>query len=149
MKRLEEILSEKYKYKKLPQNLSTCAQEIYTQMIPIQDSPQALYTSAGTIICSSYERIVIGDYGAYVEFSSEQANKAVFTIAPGQEYRLEERYKNCKYIWLTIADGSEVKIYYQKHTVDYADYKPKYYYVSVHEVYPQQIIQLFGGNEND
>ena len=145
MKQLEEILANKYNYKKLPPEISSTAQKIYTEKIPpfLLSTKNSLFTAAGTLICSNYERIVIGDYGAYVEFSSEQANKEAFIIAPGQEYRLEERYKNCKYIWLTIDDKSDIKIYYQKHSVSYADYKPQYYYVSVYEVYSQEILNLY------
>ena len=87
------------------------------------------------MICNGYDRIVIGDYGAFIEFSEEHI-ASDFTIKAGQEYRVnDEKYKkNIKYIWLTIGDGSNIKIYLQKRKVSYADYKPKKYYVSVHEV---------------
>lgn len=96
-------------------------------------------TSMGSLICGSYRRIVIGDYGAFIEFDSPYYDSS-FVIAPGQEYRVsDERYsKNVKYIWLTINDGSRIKIYYQKKGVTYADYIPGMYYVSVHEVYPAE-----------
>lgn len=145
MNKLENVLASKYNYKKLSPELSSITQSLYTKTLPIfvlQES-QALYTSYGTLICSNFNRVVIGDYGAYVEFSSEQANKDSFIIAPEQEYRLEERYKNCKYIWLTIDDKSEVKIYYQKHEVPYADYKVGKYYIGVNEVYPKEILKLY------
>ena len=133
---LEANLAERYKYHKLTPQLSEEMRQLYKLNVPsFLSTVQPLYTSADTLICSSFTRIVIGDYGAFVEFSSTQANKDAFCIAPGQEYRLEERYKNCKYIWLTIPDSSHVKIYYQKHTVAYADYIPGMYYVSVHEVF--------------
>jgi len=152
MKFLSDELSNKYKYKKLSNKLSNIAQNIYANTIPAFllsfDKTKSLYSLNGSLICNGYDRIVIGDYGAYIEFSSEQANKDLFTIAPGQEYRLEPRYNNVKYIWLTIDDGSQIKIYYQKNTVSYADYKPQYYYISVYEVYPEIIINLIGG-QND
>lgn len=133
---LEASLAERYKYHKLTPQLSEEMRQLYELNIPsFLSTSQPLYSSAGTLICSSFNRVVIGDYGAFVEFSSTQANRDAFCIAPGQEYRLEERYKNCKYIWLTIPDSSNVKIYYQKHTVAYADYIPGMYYVSVHEVF--------------
>ena len=144
MKRLEDILAEKYNYKNLTKEQSKICHNLYYILIPnFLEEPRSLYTSAGTLICSSFERIVTGDYGAYVEFSNEQANKDSYIIAPGQEYRLEPRYSNVKYIWLTINDKSEIKIYYQKHSVTYADYQPKKYYVSVHEVYPEIITEIF------
>ncbi len=152
MKLLSNELSNKYQYKKLPEKLSSIAQNIYTETIPTflltTASAHPLYTINGSLICNGYDRIVIGDYGAYIEFSSEQANKDLFIIAPGQEYRLEPRYSNVKYIWLTIDDGSQIKIYYQKNTVSYADYKPQYYYISVYEAYPEIITNLIGG-QND
>lgn len=135
-RQFEADLASKYKYKKLDAKYSAEVRAYYAENIPsFLSTNQPLYTSTDTRICSSFNRIVIGDYGAFVEFSPGQANRDVFCIAPGQEYRLEERYKNCKYIWLTISDSSHVKIYYQKHTVTYADYIPGMYYISVHEVF--------------
>jgi hypothetical protein len=135
-RQFEANLANEYKYKKLSVEYSAEVRAYYAENIPsFLSTSQPLYSSTGTLICSSFNRVVIGDYGAFVEFSSTQANKDAFCIAPGQEYRLEERYKNCKYIWLTISDSSHVKIYYQKHTVTYADYIPGMYYVSVHEVF--------------
>ncbi len=92
-----------------------------------------LFTLKGTQICKEYGRIVVGDYGAFIEFS-EPSNE--FIIAPGQEYRVyDKKYKdNVKYIWLTVKDGSNIKIYHQRKRVPYADYIPNKYYVSVHEV---------------
>ena len=144
MKKLEEILAEKYKYKKLNKEQSNIVRKIYKSTFPkFLDPLLPLYTSCGTLICSNFDDIVVGDYGAYIEFSSEQANEDIFIIAPGQEYRLEPQYKNAKYIWLTINDGSQIKIYYQRHPVDYADYKPGKYYISIYEVYPETITKIF------
>lgn len=140
---LSDKLTKKYNYKKLPEKLSKSARLIYNKTIPtFLQNFQPLYTVNGSCICNSFDRIVIGDYGAYVEFSSEQANKELFIIAPGQEYRLESRYNNVKYIWLTINDDSGIKIYYQKNTVKYADYIPNKYYISVYEAYPKEIIDF-------
>lgn len=153
MKLLSNELSNKYQYKKLPEKLSSIAQNIYTETIPnfllTVANTRPLYTINGSLICNGYDRIVIGDYGAYIEFSSEQANKDLFVIAAGQEYRIDNlRYANVKYAWLTINDGSQIKIYYQKNTVSYADYKPQYYYISVYEAYPEIITKLIG-EQND
>lgn len=134
--KLIESLVETYKYKPLPLHLSTKVRTKYTETIPdYLNSPfNPLYTSKGTLICNSARRIVIGDYGAFIEFDeSDKAN--TFCIAKGQEYRLEEKYKNVKYHWLTIDDGSDIKIYFQRNTVHYADYRVGYYYVSVFDVY--------------
>lgn len=135
------MLAEKYKYKPLPKELSEKYRMLFDKNIPLFldtfGSECSLYTLNRTLICNGYDRIVIGDYGAFIEFSSEHAMSSNFIIKKGQEYRVnDERYKNnVKYIWLTIDDDSDIKIYFQKRKVSYADYKPEKYYVSVHEVY--------------
>ena len=79
---------------------------------------------------------MIGDYGAFLEITGEQVNRDVIRVQPGQEYRLREpRYaEHIKYIWMTVPDGSDIKIYWQQRTVEYADYKPGMYYISPFEI---------------
>lgn len=97
-----------------------------------------LETTDGTVIANGYNRIVIGDYGAFVEFSRVQAYMRRLKIKEGQVYRIEDpRYaEHVKYLWLTANDSSDVKVYEQKRPVEYADYKPGMLYVSVYEVFP-------------
>lgn len=136
--KIEAKLAEKYSYQKLPKDLSGKYKQYFIDNIPdflSLDGGGKLFTLKGTLICNSYDRIVVGDYGAFIEFS-EKPDGIIFSIAPGQEYRIYDKQysKNVKYEWYTIDDGSKVKIYKQKRRVSYADYKPKKYYVSVHEV---------------
>ena len=146
--KIEAALAEKYKYKPLSKELSEKFRNLFNENIPsflsVSGSITPLYTLNGTQICNGYDRIVIGDYGAFVEFSQEHITSN-FVIKKGQEYRVnDEKYKNnVKYIWLTINDKSDIKIYFQKKKVSYADYKPKKYYVSVHEVLNEPIKDLF------
>jgi len=136
---VEANLAKQYGYRPLPHTLSNQYRQFYKENIPdfldINGSTMTLRTINGSPICSGYDRIVIGDYGAFIEFSKEQI-ASPYIIQPGQEYRINDpKYsKNVKYIWLTIDDGSNIKIYEQKRKVTYADYKPKKYYISVHEV---------------
>lgn len=136
---IEALLAKKYKYKPLPSNLSPKYRQYYFENIPaelrIDGGVNTLYTLKGSPICDGYDRIVIGDYGAFIEFSTSQY-KNTFIIKHGQEYRVnDERYsKNVKYVWMTINDNSDIKIYYQKRKVSYADYLPGKFYISVHEV---------------
>lgn len=143
--KIEAKLAEKYKYKPLPDDLSTKYRRFFIENIPphldishshIPGGKNPLFTINGSMVCTDYNRIVVGDYGAFVEFDPHYEGTN-FIIAPGQEYRVnDERYsQNVKYIWLTINDGSGIKIYKQKKRVSYADYIPGRYYVSVHEVY--------------
>lgn len=139
MLRFQAELAEKYGYKPLPANESRIYRELYRRTIPdylkIEGSSDKLYNFSGTLIANGYERIVIGDYGAFVEFNQEQANPEVYVTKSGEEYRTTERYSSTvKYEWLTTKDYSDVKIYLQRRTVPYADYRPGYFYVSVFEV---------------
>lgn len=134
--KIETKLAKKYRYSPLPKDLSEKYREFFTENIPSFLSLEGggqLFTNNGTMLCDRYNRIVVGDYGAFVEFIKPAST---FVIAPGQEYRVnDKRYsKNVKYIWLTIDDGSNIKIYHQKKKVLYADYIRGAYYVSVHEV---------------
>lgn len=138
--KIEKLLAEKYYYTPLPRELSEKYRGFFKENIPeylnINGDDSPLYTSSGTVICNSYDRIVVGDYGAFVEFSCEP-DGVEFIIQPGQEYRVNDKKysKNVKYIWMTINDMSGIKIYKQKKTVKYADYRPNKYYVSVHECF--------------
>lgn len=94
-----------------------------------------LYTLAGSKLCTGYTRIVIGDYGAFVEVSPEQIVKENLIVKRGQEFRINEpQYRDrIKYHWLTSKDKSDCKIYFQQKTVAYADYLPGMYYISPYE----------------
>ena len=143
--KIEAALAKKYGYHPLTKELSEKYRNFFSENIPsfldVQGSTSPLYTLKGTQICNGYDRIVVGDYGAFIEFSKEQISSN-FVIQKGQEYRVnDEKYKkNVKYIWLTIDDNSGIKIYLQKRKVSYADYKPKKYYISVHEVSDKPIL---------
>ena len=136
---IEAKLAQKYGYKPLPKDLSEKYRQFYIDNLPkgfmLDGSSDQLYTKNGTLICNGYTRIVIGDYGAFVEFDKEQANTEQYIIAPGQEYRVNDpKYsKNVKYVWMTIADGSNIKIYKQKKIVTCAYDKIGFYYISPHE----------------
>jgi hypothetical protein len=136
---IEAKLAEKYGYTKLPGDLSLKYRNFFAENIPdflcINGCDDILTTTRGTSVCNGYNRIVVGDYGAFVEFTPAQANMFMICVQGGQEYRIRNlKYsQNVKYEWLTIRDGSEIKIYRQKKRVVYADYKPTMYYISVHE----------------
>ena len=136
---IEADLAKLYEYNSLPDAESKKYRTLYRKNIPdfLSESGdnKTLYTLKGTPVCNGYDKIVVGDYGAFVEFSSEQ-RASTFVIKQGEEYRVtDKKYRDhVKYVWKTIRDDSNVKIYQQKKTVSYADYVPGKYYVSVHEV---------------
>ena len=139
---LQDELAEKYKYKKLPNELSKQVRIEYKKSLPDilninGDLDFKIYSIEGTLISNGYNRIVIGDYGAFVEFDNTQAVKDNMKVKSGQEYRInDEKYsENVKYFWLTAKDNSDIKIYYQQKTVTYADYLSKMFYVSPFEIF--------------
>jgi hypothetical protein len=84
-------------------------------------------------LAMSYERIVVGDYGPFVEIRPSEANMDMLRYHFGSAPR-----RPVSYIWLDLVgeDGivSQAKIYYQQKTVQYADYRPEMLYVSPHQV---------------
>ena len=139
LKRQEE-LSDEWQYKPLPPLLSLIYREEYKENIPetfnIDGANIELYSKEGTLIARKYDRIVIGDYGAFIEISPEDIVSENIKVKPGEEYRISEpRYaERVKYHWYIPNDTSGAKLYYQQKTVTYADYKPGKWYVSPHEV---------------
>lgn len=138
---LQNKLSEKYNYKKLPSNLSEFVRNEYLKSLPDLlklngDLDFEIYSKKETLISIGYNRIVIGDYGAFIEFDKNQVVYENIQIKKGEEYRIyDDHYnKNVKYIWYTAKDDSNIKIYYQQKTVSYADYIPNVFYVSPYEI---------------
>lgn len=137
--KIESLLAKKYGYKPLASDLSMKYRQYFKDNIPewlnIDGGSETIYTKNNSPICDGFDRIVIGDYGAFIEFSGSPYSNS-FIIKQGQEYRVfDKQYSNgVKYIWLTIDDKSNIKIYFQKKKVLYADYIPHKFYVSVHEV---------------
>ena len=141
---IESDLAVKYGYRPLPKSVSKKYHEIYLANIPVflklGGDDIVLCSLGGTIIANGYERTVIGDYGAFIEFNESQANTDAYIVPPKQMFRINNPAfaDKVKYEWYSIEDGSNIKIYKQKRPVKYADYKPGMYYVSVHEVSPQK-----------
>ena len=117
--KIEKELSEEYNYKPLPKELSAKYRELFTASIPaflkLNGDITTLLTAKGTPICNGYERIVVGDYGAFIEFNQQQSCSEAFFVMRGQEYRINDpQYsKTVKYEWWTVYDGSNIKIYKQ------------------------------------
>ena len=143
MLRYQEELAEKHKYKPIPINLFTGnVRDKYEENLPEwckdeKSKEVSFYSASGTKICNGYNRVVIGDYGAFIEVKPEQMCLDNICCKKGQEYRIkDERYANrVKYHWLTTMDFSDCKIYYQQKEVSYADYKAGMYYISPYEMF--------------
>jgi hypothetical protein len=108
------------------------------------DKSREFFSLAGTLIAVGYDRIVYGDHGPYVEF--ELSNLMANLIPKFNNKCPVDAY----YEWMTINDGSDIKIYRQlrdvknlpnppspgfkgNRTEGYADYLPGKYYISPYE----------------
>ena len=133
----QDKLVKKYNYRKLDYSLSEEARKYYFDNLPcwikINGDRIELCTIKGTIFSKGYERVVIGDYGAFIEISKNDIITDNMILKEGEEYRLSDKY-NVKYLWYTINDYSDIKIYFQQRSVVYADYKPDMYYVCPYQV---------------
>jgi len=97
---------------------------------PMRDVPLAL--SDGSPFATTYECVVIGDYGPYIELTTDQI-VATLHVPGNQEWRLKPGREFCvcrplKYEWWETTLGD--KVYKQRGRVRYADYKVGYYYIS-------------------
>jgi len=79
----------------------------------------------------TFNRIVCGAHGPYIEFSKPMLAMELETT-PGQKWREGGKY-SVKYYHLNPIHFRAVKIYYQVRTVNYADYIVGKYYVDLWE----------------
>lgn len=120
-------------YKAFPPEQSRQLREAYRRALPswcqgeaIDGDVVPLRNAAGTLVTRGWTRIVIGDYGAFVEFTPRQAYQEHFSVGSGGE----------AYNWLWTLDGERTKIYAQLRRVTYADYRPNFFYVAPDFVFP-------------
>jgi hypothetical protein len=92
-----------------------------------------LYTKSNLKIITGYRRIVIGERGPYIEFDKKDLIFNNFYIPEDKKYKLS--LKNCYYIEYRSIDESFVKLYFQKRSVNYADYLIGKYYISPFDLY--------------
>jgi len=93
-----------------------------------------LYSKTGYLISKGYTRIVIGDRGAYIEFEKTQIKCDIF-IPINKEWKLRRKYINIIDYIEFRSRVDNIKIYDQKKTVDYADYKVGKYYIDPCDLY--------------
>lgn len=99
-----------------------------------------LFTKAGLIIATAYERVVIGGRGPYVEFLPGQVVAESFHIPKEQEYRLTADY--VYYVEYRSNCIANVKAYFQRRAVDYADYRVGHWYISPFDIVDTENIPL-------
>lgn len=134
-------LSKTYGYKPLPEKTKWTVRRLYVSHLPapffdtmfdgLEGYP--LFSKAGNCISRGFSRVVVGDYGAFVEIPEAMVFGKGIEILRGTEKRLG--FQNAKYLWMcpVFPDGvqdTECKIYKQLKPVSYADYKEGMFYVS-------------------
>jgi len=98
-----------------------------------------LYFKDGVLFANGYERVVHGGRGDYIELTKDEIVvqlKSKFTQELPKNVSDEPFY----YYWLEPIRRKE-KIYWQCRTVNYADYKIGFYYIS------PNLLQKFNGKE--
>ena len=86
------------------------------------------YSLGGLYLATGYLRVVIGKRGPYVEFSNNQIIWENFLVPEKEKYRLNNAV--VYYDEYRSKDPAFVKLYRQKRTVAYADYRASLCYMS-------------------
>lgn len=95
-------------------------------ILPLAGQPDVkFFTSAGTLIATGYERIVIGGRGPYIEFQQRHMNMSVLAM-PEQRHVYFHEFRS--------VDDSYVMVYFQRRLVRYANYRKGLWYVSPFEL---------------
>jgi hypothetical protein len=90
-------------------------------------------TESGLIVATDYVRLVQGGRGDYIEFAPEHMCMANLIVPEDQQYRLLPQWKDRVYYFeFRTEDECNLKVYYQRRTVEYADYKIGMFYIAPH-----------------
>ena len=138
-------LVRRYKYKKLPYEVSVHQRNRYMDDLPsfwkdkeYQKFDIELVTKNGITLAKgvSPRGFVCGDYGVFLEMEDSQVVKENIKVREGEEYRINDPHyaETVKYEWYTDKANTGVKLYHQKRGVTYADYKPGKWYISPYEI---------------
>lgn len=75
-------------------------------------------------------RIVHGGRGSYMEIADDDIIKSNLMVPVYEQWRQDEYWQSrIYYEWWVPRFGPQIKLYYQKKTVSYADYIVGYWYV--------------------
>lgn len=108
-------------------------------LIPIEGDPNLDFlTPSGLQVAHGYDRVVLGGRGPYIEFSAGQLQN--LEIPAATRWRLIE--PTAYYIEWRTKDECMVKVYEQRHTVHYADYRVGKWYISPFDLCTPTLIRL-------
>lgn len=98
----------------------------------IGDNHTVFYSHSGLHLATGYKRIVYGSRGPYIEFDEYHIKFSNIYIPPESMWRIAS--SKSFYIERRSKCNSYVKIYQQKKTVSYADYKIGLFYISPYDL---------------
>lgn len=100
-------------------------------VVALSQESQMFQTLSGLVVATDYTRIVIGGRGPYIEFDPSHMIRSAWFVPPAQKYRLRDDWKNRVFYYeCRSKDESYVKLYVQRKTVSYADYRIGMLYIS-------------------
>jgi len=121
--------------------------------IPLKGNDNTLFeTSTGLEVATGYTRVVIGGRGPYIEFSPEQIMLVNLHIPEDKRFKLRPYWRGkVHYVEWRSNDEAHVKVYEQKRTVDYADYRVGMLYASPFDLFVdgEPVITKLGKKKNE
>ena len=116
--------------------------------LPPEGEPVEFRTRSGTVIAKGYVRVVIGDRGPYVEFADDHVVQGALEVPTDQLWRMDKNWSfKCFYQEHRSKDDYKVKVYHQRRTVDYADYRIGMWYISPFDLTTDQWSVLVESSE--
>ena len=98
-------------------------------VIPLDGDDEIKFkTRSGLCLAIGFSRVVIGGRGPYIEFEDSHMQMDNIYVPLDQYYRLKNDFLYYDE-WRSLCN-EDVKIYHQKNTVSYADYRINMWYVS-------------------
>lgn len=88
-----------------------------------------IQTRSGVRVATGFNRIILGERGAYVEFLTSQVLQETFTVPNSQSWRLRG-LSGFRAFYDEYRTADDVKVYHQKRRVSYADYVIGRWYIS-------------------
>lgn len=105
----------------------------------------------GTSLTRGYERVVHGERGSYLEIFNHYIVWDLFHVPESQKWRVDDpEWKDKVYYIEHRSNGrSNVKLYVQKKTVNYADYKVGMCYISLDDIKEQDKTRVLAREQNE
>ena len=101
--------------------------------IPIEgNSTTQFFSKSGGLVATGYIRIVIGGRDPYVEFERGQLCYGQMHTPADQAWRHNADFV---YYYEERITSDNIKVYHQVGRVDYADYIPGLFYISLFDLY--------------